>query len=43
MIDCNCKHPELKPENGECSEERIKKCHGDQKNIHAVAAKTIKL
>lgn len=31
MSDCNCKHPELKPENGECSEERIKKCHGDQK------------
>lgn len=31
MSDCPCKHPELRPENGECSEAQIKECHGDDK------------
>lgn len=29
MCKCDCEHPELKPKDGKCSEELIKKCHGD--------------
>ncbi len=25
-----CKHPELRPEDGKCTDEQIKKCHGDE-------------
>lgn len=32
MCDCDCKHPELKPESGKCSEKQIKECHGDEKD-----------
>ncbi len=28
-----CMHPELRPEDGKCSEEQIQKCHGN-KNEH---------
>lgn len=27
----NCEHPELRPADGKCSEEQIKKCHGNVK------------
>jgi len=26
----NCEHPERKPKDGKCSEEQIKKCHGEK-------------
>ncbi|MFW6148940.1 MAG: hypothetical protein ACOC6D_03690 [Atribacterota bacterium] len=29
----NCEHPDRKPKDGNCSEEQIKKCHGE-KEIH---------
>ncbi len=31
MCNCKCKCPELKPENGKCSEQQIRECHGDEK------------
>lgn len=30
--ESKCKHPDLKPRNGKCSEEQVKQCHGDEKN-----------
>ncbi len=33
MTNNNCEHPERKPKNGKCSEEQIRKCHGE-KEIH---------
>ncbi|PHS30950.1 MAG: hypothetical protein COA82_10895 [Alkaliphilus sp.] len=32
MCKSNCDHPELRPENGKCSDELIKKCHCKDKN-----------
>jgi len=31
MCKCDCEHPELKPDDGKCSEKQIKECHGDVK------------
>ena len=31
MSECNCEKPDLRPEDGKCSEEQIKTCHGDEK------------
>ena len=31
MCNSKCKHPELKPAEGKCSENQIKECHGDEK------------
>jgi hypothetical protein len=31
MSNCQCEHPEFRPEKGECSAEQIEKCHGDEK------------
>jgi len=32
MCKNNCKHPELKPKDGKCSEKQVKECHGDEMN-----------
>jgi|LSQX01.1.fsa_nt_gb hypothetical protein len=32
MCKSKCEHPELKPEEGKCSEEQIKHCHCDEKD-----------
>jgi hypothetical protein len=31
MSKKKCEHPELKPKEGKCSDELIKKCHGKDK------------
>ncbi len=32
MCKSNCDHPELRPKDGECSDDLIEKCHGKNKN-----------
>ncbi len=32
MCKTRCEHPNLKPKDGQCSEELIKHCHGQEKN-----------
>ncbi len=34
MSNCDCKHPELKPENAKCSDKQIKECHGKEEVAH---------
>ncbi|MCR3921458.1 MAG: hypothetical protein NUK65_02945 [Firmicutes bacterium] len=31
MSESKCDHPELKPNSGKCSDEQVKKCHGEEK------------
>ncbi|HZK24768.1 MAG TPA: hypothetical protein VFC74_05200 [Oscillospiraceae bacterium] len=31
MSKPDCEHPELRPEDGKCSAEQIRKCHGKDK------------